>query len=177
MSSSDFGPVWKQKIRTLQTRLDLNKDGQVTWEDFQGIANRFVTVGGATVEQGEKIEMILQKMYNKYLADTIANGPLTADAYVEALMEQGKTAISKTVFEIYTPFFDVIDTNNDGQISKKEYRVYYKVLGLDAHYADKSFKDVDKDENGLISRAEYMAAVDDFFCSENPSNFWGPLVK
>jgi len=176
MSSSEFGPIWKKKIRTLQTRLDLDKDGSVTWNDFKRIADRFVTVGGATVEQGDKIEMILLKMYNQYLADTIANGPLTADAYVEALMEQGKIAISKTVFEIYSPFFDVIDTNNDGQISQKEYRVYYKVLGLDPHYADKSFIDVDTDENGLISRAEYMAAVDDFFCSEKTSNFWGPLV-
>jgi len=176
MSSSDFGPIWKQKIRTLHARLDLNRDGSVTWDDFKVFADRFVIEGGATVEQGDKIEKIFLKMYNQYFADTIANGPLTADAYVEALMKQGKIAISKTVFEISSPFFDVIDTNNDGQISQKEYRVYYKVLGLDQQCADKSFKDVVKDENGLISRAEYMAAVDDFFCSEKPSNFWGPLV-
>jgi len=161
----------------LQKRLDLDGDGKVTWKDFATIAERFVTVGGATEETGRKIEAILKKMYNQYLADTIAKGPLTADAYVAALMVEGKKAISKTVFEIYSPFFDVIDTNGDGHISVKEYQVYYKVLGLDARYADESFKLVDTDHNGEISRAEYLAAVNDFFCSENPSNFWGPLVN
>jgi len=177
MSCTEFGPVWKQKIRTLQTRLDLDGDGKVTWNDFAKIAERFVTVGGATVETGRKIETILTKMWIQYFADTVSKGPLTPDAYVAALMAEGKKAISKTVFEIYSPFFDVIDTNGDGHISVKEYQVYYKALGLDTRYADESFKDVDTDHNGEISRAEYMAAVDDFFCSENPSNFWGPLVK
>jgi len=177
MSCSEFGPVWKQKIRTVQKRLDLDGDGAVTWKDFAMIAERFVTVGGATVEQGKNIEAILTKMWMQYFAEEASKHPLTPEVYLASVMAVGKKKVSATVFEIYSPLFDVIDTNGDGHISVKEYQTYYKVLGLDTRYADESFKVVDSDHNGEMSRAEYLAAVDDFFCSENPSNFWGPLVK
>ena len=43
-------------------------------------------------------------------------------------------------------------------------------------YAEESFNVVDFDHDGFISRAEFMFAVDDFFTSENWSNFFGPPV-
>ena len=65
---------------------------------------------------GLHYKLAVGQMYNQYLADTVSKGPLTADAYVAALMSEGKKAISKTIFEIYSPSFDVIDTNGDGHM-------------------------------------------------------------
>ena len=44
-------------------------------------------------------------------------------------------------------------------------------------YAEESFNVVDSDHDGCMSRAEFLFAVDDFFTSENWSNFFGPAVE
>jgi Ca2+-binding EF-hand superfamily protein len=177
-SQSQFGPVWKQKIRTLQARLDLNGDGIMNKEDFVEIVQRFETVAQATARQVEKLQDVLTKFWNANMAEkAAAEGGITADAYVAMLEAMGKKAISKTANEGYTPLFDAIDANNDGHISLEEYTIYYKILDLSPSYAEESFNVIDSDHDGFISRAEFMLAADDFFTSENGSNFFGPAVE
>ncbi len=53
---------------------------------------------------------------------------------------------------------------------------FVKVFDMNASWAADSFKAIDKNEDGETSKAEYLAAVDDFYSSENPSNFMGPAV-
>jgi len=178
MATTQFGPIWKQKLRTWHARLDLNGDGQVTKEDFLILALRCVTVAHATTKAAQEIEAGLDKFWSNFLAGTAASGiPLSADAYLVALEAQGKKLISKTVDEVYSLVFDVLDVNNDGHISLEEYTNYYKILNLSPSYAAESFNVVDSDHDGCISRAEFMFAVDDFFTSENWSNFFGPAVE
>jgi hypothetical protein len=41
-ATSDF---WRQKIRTMHSILDLNKDGVVSYEDFNVLSDRFIELG------------------------------------------------------------------------------------------------------------------------------------
>jgi len=150
----------------------------VNKEDFVDIVKRFKTVGHATARQVEQLQDALTKFWNAYMAEkAAAEGGITADAYIAMLEAQGKKTISKTCNEIYTPFFEAFDANNDGHISLEKYTLYYKVLDLSESYAEESFNVVDSDHDGEISRADFMFAVDDFFTSENWSNFFGPPVE
>jgi len=176
MAAVEFGPVWKRKIRTMQTRLDLDKDGFVTIGDFDILLERFASIGQASPKQREKLQTTVSKFVNEFLAEPAASGPLGVDAYVAAIEAQGKKKYSKAVFAIYASLFDGFDTNNVGFISPEQYQIYYKMFEMDPSWAEDSFKAVDKNKDGEISKAEYLAAVDDFFCSENPSNFMGPAV-
>ena len=49
-------------------------------------------------------------------------------------------------------------------------------MDLSPSDAEKSFNEVDSDHDGFISRAEFLFAIDDYFTSENWSNFFGPPV-
>jgi len=173
--TSEFGPVWKQKLRTEHERLDLDKDGFVTKNDFTVLLQRFKAIGHASPKQIEKLQTSLFKLWDDFLAETAAAaGPIKADAFVAAMEAQGKKKISKAVFDLYSKYFDAIDTDNDGFISPDEYQIYYQIEEMDPSWAADAFKDIDKDHDGEISKAEFIAAVEDFYCSENPGNFLGP---
>jgi len=174
--AAECGPVWKQKIRTVHARLDLNKDGFVTIDDFATLLERFASVGQASPKQLEKLRTSLFKFANEFLAEAAVAGPLDVDAYVAAIEAQGKKKCSKAMFPLYANYFDAIDINNVGFISPEQYQIYYKVFDMDASWAADSFKAIDKNEDGEVSKAEYLAAVDDFYSSENPSNFMGPAI-
>jgi hypothetical protein len=175
-TSQELGPIWVQKIWTLQTRLDLNGDGKVTWDDFDLMSQRFGTIGNATPDQVTNIHDVLLAMWNQYLAPAAAVGPITKEAYSAALEKQGKLAIAQTVYAIYDQFFRVINTSGSGWISLEEFEVYYKVLGIDVAYAAPAFASMDTDGDGKVTEAEYQYAVYLFYCSNEPSNLWGPLV-
>jgi len=175
-SSSEFGPIWKRKIRTLHARLDIDGDGLITQNDFDVMVERFDTIGHATPRQLDKLRTLLDKMWTDILAPLAADGPITADAYIAALMRQGFKGKSRTTFGIYSQFFDVIDTNYDGHISFPEFLIYWQVMGVDTSYAKESYDAIDADQDGEVSKAEYLLAAERFFCGNEPSNFWGPLA-
>ena len=60
--------------------------------------------------------------------------------------------------------FDAIDTNKDGHISMKEFKVYFDVIapGTSEAEAAHSFNTIDTNKNGEISREEFMSAAEDF---------------
>jgi len=175
MNKTDFGTIWQSKIRTLQKRLDLNKDGELTKDDFVTMVSRFGSIGKATSDQVKQIQTVLFAMWDQYLAPAAALGPITGDAYIAALKSQGKQAISKTVFQIYQQFFIVIDRSGRGSITLSDLEVYFQVMEIDVAYAKVAFKDMDDDNDGYVSQAEYLFAVDKFYCSEKTSSLWGPL--
>lgn len=88
-------------------------------------------------------------------------------------MKQHTTSILSTLF-------DIVDTNADGEISHKEFAVFFKCMRIPEEYAKPSFNAIDTDKNGIISREEFIAAGNEFYHgvdSTHPSaTFFGPLL-
>ena len=54
--------------------------------------------------------------------------------------------------------FDIIDTDNDGVISAKEYAVFFQIVGFDPKLVPEAFGALDTDRDGFISRKEFVDA-------------------
>ena len=86
----------------------------------------------------------------------------------------------KGLKETVSQMFNVVDTNGDGVISPLEFRLYFKIMGIDESSAQISFDAIDTDSDGTITRDEFVAAGMDFFTSVDETSlgtlFFGPLV-
>ena len=80
-------------------------------------------------------------------------------------------------------FFDIIDTDSSGEISREEYRKYLAIYSGGDHpeSADKAFDSIDADGNGSITRTEFIEGHMGYWFTL-PSNQshaplpYGPLV-
>ena len=80
-------------------------------------------------------------------------------------------------------FFDIIDTDHSGQISREEYRKYLAIYtGVEQpDHADQAFDSIDSDKSGYISREEFVEAHMQYWFEtgddrENPPLPYGVLV-
>ncbi|XP_064399153.1 luciferin-binding protein-like [Halichondria panicea] len=173
-----------RKMRTRAARLDINKDGFISREDYEIMSKRLAEYSKVTEEQAKKIrDSVLA------VADSIK---LTGDTKYP--VEQFAMKISQTILgntgeknqtDLHTShnaLFDVIDTNGDGHISVEEFKVYLKVVapGVTEDQDKHAFDVIDADKNGEISREEFLAAAEDFFIgveeTELAAAFMGKLV-
>ncbi|KAL5515502.1 hypothetical protein EMCRGX_G000676 [Ephydatia muelleri] len=58
----------------------------------------------------------------------------------------------------FNSYFDAMDFNNNGQISKEEYGILFDCVGIGRDRLDVAFEALDTDRDGLISRSEFVAA-------------------
>ena len=173
-----------RKMRTRAARLDINKDGFISREDYEIMSKRLTEYSKVTEEQAKKIcDAVL------VIADSIK---LTGDTKYP--VEQFAAKISQAILgntpeknrgglqNSHNALFDVIDTNGDGHISVEEFKVYLKVVAPDVteDQAKHAFDVIDANKNGEISREEFLAAAEEFFCgveeTELAAAFMGKLV-
>ena len=164
-------------------RMDMNKDGFISREDYELMGIKLAEHSGMTGEQSEAAKNQFLKV-----ADTINLKPGLKTPLEEAAKKANEalltstTAASALTNDIHDLLFDAIDTNNDGHISLSEFKVYLNIIAPDIE-EDKivySFNTIDTDKNGEISREEFLAAAIDFFHgveeTELSKVFFGPLL-
>ena len=87
---------------------------------------------------------------------------------------------SRARIAIFNVFFDIIDTNQNGVISSKEFEVYFQAMGIGKEHAKASFDGIDANHDGKISRDEFVDTGCEYFANHDPAHpctlFWGPLA-
>ena len=168
------------------SRLDLNKDGYMSREDYELMGRKLAEYSGMTKEQAESC-------YKEFIkvADVLSLKPGVKIPLEEASQKATKVILSNTVTPerqkaalhgSHNLLFDAIDTNKDGHISLEEFKVYFQVIAPATSEAEAtcSFDAIDANKNGEISREEFLAAAEDFFNgveeTELSKVFMGPLM-
>ena len=144
-------------------RLDKNKDGVLSIEDFELIGKRMVTIGNLSDEQAKKIRDGFITITSCMKLDKGAK--FTAEQLTKTQLSMEPDQVERALQQGLSPLFEVLDTNNDGHISLDEFKIYLKALAPDLsdEQVEHTFNTIDTNKNKVISWDEFRAAVKDFF--------------
>ncbi|KRT85668.1 HLH domain-containing protein [Oryctes borbonicus] len=187
---------WRRKMRTFHGILDVNKDGVISFDDFQLLADRFVNLGhmseGKAFEFRELIKVctflifvnncyFLKKIWEKQWGEIEPYNLVTVEQYLEDMLHVVNDKDRAKKVHSFLPYlFEAIDKDKTGEITIEQYKLFYECLGLTDEDAVFSFRVMDADADGTINMKEFVHHGREFFLCEDESMiskyFWGPLV-
>ena len=127
--------------------LDLNSDSYIQLEDFSEMAEKVRTI--MNYEEGsmehKRITDKATKLYHTLVSviNPMDRQQISQKEWLEYFEKE--VIISEELLEeykemIFNFMFDFFDQNRDGFISRKEYKDFYEIFGIDTAYWTKLFK-------------------------------------
>ncbi|MBV9142661.1 MAG: EF-hand domain-containing protein [Pseudonocardiales bacterium] len=176
--------VKDQKFIALFDWFDQGKDGYLTHEDFQQMAELFVALAH---EEDQANATAMRDAFERWWellvthGATDADGRLTQSEFVK-IMKSHVTSpdnFESAVLAIVDALMSAFDTNKDGVLESQEYVQMYSALGIPPEHSSDAFRRLDRDNDGTISHDEFKTAIREFYLSddENASGNWliGPF--
>ena len=179
MSLSDKQKAFfRRKMKTRFERMDIDKNGYLSIEDYNELTKRFIEYGKLSGEDEQRIHKAMQDICTKIgMKEGVK---ITLEQYWTGVLEMPAEERKIKSISLFSQWFDVVDTNGDGAISPREFGVYFKIMGIDESSTQACFDAIDTNHDGMISRDEFVAAGVDFFTGVDETSigtlFFGPLV-
>ncbi|MFE9042513.1 EF-hand domain-containing protein [Streptomyces sp. NPDC007818] len=153
--------------------MDANHDGYLDWTDCQKLADRYIQAYklDKNDRRARALQVFCQMQWLELLRHAGVDGDrLTKEQYVTA---NRLAAIDTSRLNVTEggghAIFDVIDVNEDNEISKDEFARFLRdVWKSDAPDAMDSFTKLDTDGDGAISRHEFIRAIREHYLSNDP---------
>ena len=184
---------WIRKMKTAFRYRDINGDGKLTEKDVAAWANE---LGKLFPEWSEEQKKDWEAKQN-HMWNEIAGGRgktegsgyvVTENMFIENIFLMVSAEGAEARYrEAFGEVFELMDLDRDGKVSKKEHRRLREAAknvdpNFDLNAAIVSFSAIDRDNDGIITRDEYVEAAMEFFYNfadeTKPSkHFFGPLVK
>ena len=147
---------------------DTDRDGFVDWSDYERLISRYLNGYGIVAE--DRRAHALRAAYQMYWSELLrqVNGVdrLSKEQFVVANQAAGVDRSRFPMADVVPQaIFDVMDTDADDAISKPEYKVFLEAWGVSDLEALNVFLELDTDDDGRISRGEFIGAIRDFFTS------------
>ncbi len=183
--SSSF---WRAKMKTYFKLMDVDQNGVLTLSDYEEIANRLIQLQNDS-SKDEEIRKMCRSLFQSFMAGgepVDDNTQITEEdliAKVAKMVSSAESSVLEVGRRKNEIFFDIIDTDHSGQISREEYRKYLAIYtGVEQpDHADQAFDSIDSDKSGSISREEFVEAHMQYWFEtgddrENPPLPYGVLV-
>ncbi|MEU8617290.1 EF-hand domain-containing protein [Streptomyces sp. NPDC048623] len=165
--------VMSEKYGRAFDLLDADKNGYVGWEDYQALADRFISAYklDKTDRRAQGLATALQMQWLELLRYAEASADrLNRDQYISASrLATVDTSRINYVDLTGHAFFDVIDADGNNEISKDEFlRLLTDVWKVTDPAAPEVFYRIDTDGDGVISRAEFIRTIREYYLSSDP---------
>lgn len=153
---------------------DLDNDGFVEREDWEQCARNLAAIRGWTPASPEYKDILAQHLHiwtNFWKpADTDNDGKVSLDEYLQLEEKQRSQVyfLKDIVSQLFGAIFDIIDLDDDGEITLREYKLYFKAWGLDEKTAEEAYSRLDLSGDGRISRGAFIQYGSNFFISDDP---------
>lgn len=151
--------TWVKKIKKGFLRLDVNKNGYVSLENYT------LWVDNIEKEHNQDPEMIarLREVQTNF-AGAYGLKPgvqFTQDQFVKAIAGLAASESARKqngerllMFDLIDAWYDVVDSNHDGTITLDEYKKIFRARNLSDEAAEAVFRCVDQNHNGKLKRSE-----------------------
>lgn len=153
--------------------MDANRDGYLDWSDYQALADRYIQA--YRLDKNDRKARSLQTFTQIYWLELLRHAGVDSDRLTkDQFVVANRLAVVDTSRLNVTEggghaIFDVLDTNDDNEISADEFaRFLCDVLRSDAVDAMDMFTKLDIDGDGAISRYEFIRAVREHYLSNDP---------
>ncbi|WP_051167403.1 EF-hand domain-containing protein [Actinoplanes sp. N902-109] len=163
---------------------DTDGDGFVDWSDYERLISRYLDGYGIAAEdrRAHALRAAYQQYWSELLQQVNGTDRLSEEQFVAANQAAGVDRSRFTMAGLVPQaIFDVMDTDGDDTISKPEYKVFLEAWGVSDLEALNVFLELDTDDDGRISRDEFIGAIRDFFTSpelESPASlFFGHIER
>ena len=164
-------PQWVHRMHEVFASMDLNKNGYLELDDWLTMVRN--------IERDTKADAALIAKLNEVMHEYCAGMGLTPgkkstreefvkDMAAFAASERSKTKAGERplLFKTNDAWYDVVDTNHDGFVTRDEYRIVMKAGSYSTAAADASFDHIDTNKDGKIERKELY---------QHEFNFWYEL--
>ena len=174
-----------RKMRTYMTRMDVNKDGFLSREDYDLMAKQLAEYGHLTEKQADSA-------YSGFMevADTFNLTPGVKLPLQDAVQRSSASLLSMSPGEckekchdgVLGKMFDVVDMSKEECVSLEEIKAFYKVIAPEMSEAEvlHAFELLNTGMDGKITGEEFTAAAEDFLFGveeiEISKVFFGPLL-
>lgn len=163
-----------KKFNYVFTWFDQNRDGWLTRDDFEKIAEIFTAVAD---EDDHKNKAAMTRAFMHWWDLLLAASDGTPGEKIgnaEFLRIMHSSIIAPQNFEnavggIADGLIAALDRDGNGSLSREEYVRMYDALGVPPTTSTEAFKRLDRDGSGEISYAEFRQAIVEFYLSVDPN--------
>ena len=162
----------QQKLMYLFDMLDHDKSGTLEIQDFQQVGQDLAQLRG--LKPGTEEYDVLQVSFTGFgelleqLADQDGDRKIDREEWLYCLEQ-------RIDHDFANIFLQVIDTNQDGELSIEELKTFYQVYGISTDELEESFQTIDLNQDGHISKEEFEKIFNQFLYSEDiqdPGNWF-----
>jgi len=168
-------------MKTFFKRYDIDGDGYLMMKDWVLIAENVIKAGNLSGGRADEIRNDYVTVWHKYFKSMTLQGKTTCDMLILNIKKSGKVELEKSLITQYNTYFDVIDSDQDSLIQLQEFINFFHAIGISEEIAKEAFKGLDTNQDGVLSREEFISAVLGFFLREEPNDsidlFYGSLIS
>ncbi|XP_025831244.1 sarcoplasmic calcium-binding protein [Agrilus planipennis] len=174
--------LWRRKMRTFHGILDVNKDGVISFDDFQLLSNRFIDLGHLSDKSTQEFRQSIRNLWEKLWGEITPYNLITVEKYLEDMQHVVNDGDLRKKAHGFLPFlFKAVDKDKSGEITVEEFKLFFSCLGLKEEDAIFSFRIIDTNGDGRINIKEFVNHGRRFFITEDEQciskYFWGPLIE
>ncbi len=163
----------RQKLTHYFDVLDFNSNGVLERDDFIGVADNLGILWGLDIDTPklDKLKRAFDKQWVAIKNAVQAQNSITLDQWLD--YADSHIVSSKKPDIVLQWTYNVIsffDTDKDGFISMMEYVDFFVGYHIEVRYSAKSFRHLDLNSDGLISKEELAKAITQFFTSDDPDS-------
>lgn len=166
--------------------LDVDGDGVISAADYDLAAGSVCTAFGHRPGSPahDRVHMAYLTLWTRISErmDRHGTGRITRrqfiDAYADSII-RSDGGYEQTVAPVADTVMDVIDANGDGLLSLDELTRWFNAYGVCSDDAERIFRRLDIDGDGVLNRLEIQRAIDDFYRGDDPDSpanlLFGPI--